>query len=142
MNGVFKGLFPPGNEVIAVDLVHPRLDDMSAATTYARKHGYQLRFEQGDATKLKYADESFDVVLSSMFLCQGLEVDPPLPDWSEIVVSEIRRVLKPGGRFGFYEHVEDIDQVVVGKVFGEQSVIRVEANPERINVMAGVVRKV
>jgi len=52
-------------------------------------------------------------------------------------------VLKPGGRFGIYEEpVEDIDQVVVGKVFGEKSVIRVQAKPERTNVMAGVVRKV
>ena len=69
-----------------------------------------------------------------MFLCQDFNpVD---------VVSEIRRVLKPGGRFGFYEHVEDIDQVIVGKVFGDRSVIRVEAYPERTNVVAGVVRKV
>ena len=69
-----------------------------------------------------------------MFLCQ--DFDPV------VVVSEIRRVLKEGGRFGFYEHVEDIDQIVVGKVFGERSVIRVQAKPERTNVMAGVVRKV
>ena len=69
-----------------------------------------------------------------MFLCQ--DFDP------EVVVSEIRRVLKAGGRFGFYEHVEDIDSVIVGKVFGERAVIRVEAYPERTNVVAGVVRKV
>ena len=68
-----------------------------------------------------------------MFLCQ--DFDPA------VVVSEIRRVLKPGGRFGFYEHVEDIDKVIVGKVFGEGSVVRVEAYPERTNVVAGVVRK-
>lgn len=142
LSGVFKGLFPAGNEVVAVDLVRPDRTDYSAATTYAAEHGYQLRFEQGDATKLKFPDGSFDVVVSSMFLCQGSELDVPVPNWEEIVVSEIQRVLKPGGRFGFYEHIEDIDKVIVDKVFGERSVIRVQAYPERTNVIAGVVRKV
>ena len=117
-----------------MDLVRPDAGDLSAATAYATEQGVRLRFEQGDATHLKFGDEKFDVVVCSMFLCQ--DFDPV------VVVSEIRRVLKPGGRFGFYEHVEDIDQVVVGKVFGEKSVIRVQAKPERTNVMAGVVRKV
>ena len=107
---------------------------MRDAKTYAAEHGYQLRFEQGDATELRWAADTFDVVVSSLFLCQ--DFDP------EVVVSEIRRVLKPGGRFGFFEHVDDIDKVIVGKVFGERSVIRVQAYPERTNVIAGVVRKV
>ena len=134
MKGVFRNLFSAGNEVIALDLLRPDATDLSAVTTYATEHGYQLRFEQGDATHLKFTDGTFDVVVCSMFLCQ--DFDP------EVVVSEIRRVLKPGGRFGFYEHIADIDKVVVGKVFGERSVIRVQAYPERTNVMAGVVRKV
>ena len=134
MKGVLRGLFSAGNEVTALDLVRPDATDLSVATTYATEHGYQLRFEQGDATNLKFTDGAFDVVVCSMFLCQ--DFDPA------VVVSEIRRVLKPGGRFGFYEHVEDIDQVVVGKVFGERAVIRVQHLPERLNIMAGVVRKV
>lgn len=147
MSGVFKGLFPAGNDVTALDVVRPAAVDLSAATAYASEHGYTLRFEEGDATKLNYADGTFDVVVSSMFLCQGREMDLPLPDWSEVVVSEIRRVLKPGGRFGFYEHEQGIDQVIVGKVFGERSVIRVQqvqqvkARTGVASVMAGVVRK-
>jgi SAM-dependent methyltransferase len=132
-SGVFKNLFLPGNEVVAMDLLRPNANDLRAATSYAAEHGYRLRFEQGDATQLRFDDGAFDVVVCSMFLCQ--DFDP------EVVVAEIRRVLKPGGRFGFYEHVEDIDSVIVGKVFGEGSVIRVQANPERSNVIAGVVRK-
>ena len=143
-SGVFKDLFLAGNEVIALDLRSPEPTDLSAATTYATEHGYQLRFEQGDATKLRFTDATFDVVVCSMFLCQfgeeGHDVNPDVPP--ELVVSEIRRVLKPGGRFGFYEHIEDINTVIVDKVFGERSVIRVEHNPDRLNVMAGVVRKV
>ena len=45
-------------------------------------------------------------------------------------------------RFGFFEHVEDIDKVIVGKVFSDRSVIRVQHYPEMLNIMAGVVRKV
>ena len=82
----------------------------------------------------QFDNESFDVVLSSMFLCQ--DFDP------KVVVSEIRRVLKTGGRFGFYEHVQDIDGVIVDAVFGERSVIRVQAYPEETNVIAGVMEKV
>jgi len=133
MNGVFKNLFQDGNDVVALDLLKPDVTDLNAATEYATSHGYQLQFEQGDATNMKFTDESFDVVVSSMFLCQ--DFDP------EVVVSEIRRVLKPGGRFGWYEHVEDIDGVIVEKVFGERSVIRVQAYPEQTNVVAGVVFK-
>jgi SAM-dependent methyltransferase len=133
LKGVFKGLFPAGNEVIALDLRRPDAKDLSAATTYATEHGYQLRFEQGDATRLNFTDGAFDVVVSSMFLCQDFN--------PEVVVSEIRRVLKPGGRFGFYEHVQDIDKVVVDKVFGKRSVIQVQGDPFLTNVIAGVVRK-
>jgi SAM-dependent methyltransferase len=140
--GVYRDLFQPGNEVVALDLLRPDASDLRVATNYASEHGYRLRFEQGDATHLEFGDGTFDVVVSSMFLCQGSEMDVPLPNWSEDVVSEIRRVLKPGGRFGFYEHVEDIDTVIVDKVFGERSVVRLQHNPERLNVMAGVVRKV
>ena len=129
-----KDLFLAGNEVVALDLVRPEAQDLSAAVAYATDHGYDFRFEQGDATKMAFADGSFDVVMSSLFLCQ--DFDPV------VVVSEIRRVLKPGGRFGFYEHVEGIDRLIVDKVFGERSVVRVQAWPERTNVLAGVVRKI
>jgi len=131
MNGVYKNLFQTGNEVIAVDLNIPEVIDLNAATAYATEHGYQLHFEQGDATKMNFADGTFDVVVCSMFLCQDFN--------PEVVVSEIKRVLKPGGRFGFYEHVEDIDGIIVGRVFGERSVIRVQAYPEMVNVIGGVV---
>ena len=133
-SGVYKNLFLAGNEVTAMDLLKPTTSDLRAAKRYATEQGYKLRFEQGDATKLKFDDETFDAVVCSLFLCQ--DFDP------EVVVSEIRRVLKPGGRFGFFEHVEDIDKVIVGKVFGEASIVRVEAYPEKQNILAGVVKKV
>ena len=133
-SGVFKNLFLSGTEVIAIDLLKPEPKALNAAVTYANDQGYQLRFEQGDATQLHFQDGIFDTVVCSMFLCQDFN--------PEVVVREIRRVLKTGGRFGFYEHVEDIDKVIVQKVFGEDSIIRIQHYPEMMNVMAGVVRKV
>jgi len=132
--GVYQNLFLPGTNVLALDLKKPTSMDLQTATTYATEQGYQLRFAQGDATKLQFDNESFDVVVCSMFLCQDF-----IP---EVVVSEIRRVLRSGGQFGFYEHVEDIDNVIVKKVFGERSVIQVQHYPEKMNIMAGVVKKV
>ena len=134
MNGVFKNLFKSGSKVTALDLCQPEKRDIQQAKTYAKEHGYELNFIQGDATDLHFPNESFDVVVCSMFLCQ--DFDP------EVVVTEIRRVLKMNGRFGFYEHVEDIDKVIVGKVFGDKAVVKVQYYPEMSNVMAGVVVKV
>mmetsp|Transcript_53947 Transcript_53947/g.61302 ORF Transcript_53947/g.61302 Transcript_53947/m.61302 type:complete len:354 (-) Transcript_53947:172-1233(-) len=135
-NGVYKDLFQAGTEVTAFDLRTPKFADRRDAQQYASRQGYTLRFQQGDATKLHtlFDEDSFDVVVSSLFLCQ--DFDPV------VVVKEIQRVLKPGGRFGFYEHVDDIDKVIVDKVFGENSVIKIEAYPDMTNILAGVVQKV
>ena len=134
LSGVYKNLFKPGNEVTALDLLQATSSDYKAAKKYAKDKGYVLRYQQGDATKLDFADETFDVVVCSCFLSQPF--DPV------VVVKEINRVLKPGGRFGFYEHKTDIDTVVVGKVFGEASIVKLVAYPELQNILAGVVRKV
>ena len=48
---------------------------------------------QGDAEDLPYPDASFDVVVS-----QFGHMFAPRPD---VVVAEVRRVLKPGGRVAF-----------------------------------------
>ena len=133
LSAVRKNLFRRGDTVIAVDLVKPSKADVTKARKYAAREGYDLRFMVGDATSLNFKDEHFDTVVSSMFLCQ--DFDPV------VVVKEIRRVLKMGGRFGFYEHIEDIDRVVVDKVFGDEAVMRLEYEPHLINIMAGVVIK-
>jgi ubiquinone/menaquinone biosynthesis C-methylase UbiE len=46
----------------------------------------------GDATRLPYDDDSFDLVLATMFLH---ELDPPV---RETALSEMARVVKPDGR--------------------------------------------
>jgi len=132
-SGVYKNLFKAGNEVYAVDLLPATDIDYRYAKKYAKEQGYVLRYQQGDARKLDFADETFDVVVSSCFLSQPFD---PL-----VVVNEISRVLKTGGRFGFFEHKTDIDTIVVDKVFGEASIIKLVAYPELQNILAGVVRK-
>lgn len=46
---------------------------------------------------LKFPDNSFDSVFTTLVLCMVTDV--------EKVVDEAYRVLKPGGKFYFYEHV-------------------------------------
>jgi ubiquinone/menaquinone biosynthesis C-methylase UbiE len=51
-----------------------------------------VRFEQGDAEHLAFADETFDAVLCECAFCTFPE--------KRIAASEFRRVLRPGGQVG------------------------------------------
>jgi ubiquinone/menaquinone biosynthesis C-methylase UbiE len=76
-----------GADVIGVDIA-PNL--LEQARRRAEAEGLKARFQEGDAEKLEFPDASFDLVVSiygAMFA--------PRP---ELVVSEFRRVTKPGGR--------------------------------------------
>jgi ubiquinone/menaquinone biosynthesis C-methylase UbiE len=55
----------------------------------------RLQLTVGDATAIDAADESFDAVFDFGIIHH-------VPDW-RAAVSEVRRVLKPGGRFFFEE---------------------------------------
>lgn len=63
----------------------------------AEKHGIRLSIVDEGAEQLPYENQSIDMVLSTLVLCS---VDNP-----EQVLREIKRVLKPEGRFAFIEHV-------------------------------------
>jgi SAM-dependent methyltransferase len=80
-----------GAKVTALDLTPELLEQ-------ARENGRisgqdSIVWTEGDAEQLPYPDASFDVVLS-----QFGHMFAPRP---EVVVAEIRRVLKPHGRFAF-----------------------------------------
>ncbi|MGH9785890.1 MAG: class I SAM-dependent methyltransferase [Terriglobia bacterium] len=65
--------------------------------TAAARAGLQVDLRPGMAERLPAEDNSMDAVVSTLVLCS---VSDP-----EGVLREIRRVLKPGGRFIFLEHV-------------------------------------
>ena len=56
-----------------------------------------IRSVPGAGEKLPFADASFDTVVCCLTLCSVSDVGQ--------VLAEVRRVLKPGGRFLFLEHV-------------------------------------
>lgn len=80
-----------GAKVSALDLTP---DLLAHARENERIAGYgAIEWTEGDAEQLPYDDASFDVVLS-----QFGHMFAPRPD---VAISEMRRVLKPGGRVAF-----------------------------------------
>lgn len=80
----------PGAEVVGLD---PDPAALAIAGRKAAKAGVAVRLDQGFADELPYADASFDRVLSS-FMFHHLSRDVKAK-----TLREVRRVLKPGGRF-------------------------------------------
>ena len=85
---------PSGSRLIAVEpnpAMHGRL------RRAADRHGVRLDLRALPAERTDLPDASADMVLSSLVLCSV--ADPAR------VLDEVRRVLRPGGRFAFVEHV-------------------------------------
>ena len=71
--------------------IDPSVPSIQTAVNHARANGLNIKYDQGFGENLPYADTSFDAV----FCCDVLEHVQDLPK----VISEISRVLKPGGIF-------------------------------------------
>jgi SAM-dependent methyltransferase len=85
---------PAGASLIAIEpnpYMHARLERA------ARRRGVDLEIRDVVAERLDLPDASVDTVISSLVLCT---VDDPVA-----VLAEVRRILRPGGRFSFAEHV-------------------------------------
>jgi ubiquinone/menaquinone biosynthesis C-methylase UbiE len=63
----------------------------------AARGGLSAELHAGTAERLPLPDRSVDAVVSTLVLCSVPDVDA--------VLEEVRRVLRPGGRFVFVEHV-------------------------------------
>jgi len=80
-----------GCEVVGVDY---GVQAVAGATKLARQAGVQdlVYFEQGDAERLRFADETFDALICECAFCT-------FPDKTR-AANEFARVLRPGGKIG------------------------------------------
>lgn len=70
---------------------------LARAQRHAQAEGRPVDLVLCPAERLPFADASFDTVLATLTLCTVDDVPASL--------AEVRRVLKPGGEFRFWEHV-------------------------------------
>lgn len=80
--------------VVATD---PDPHMLERATDKARRAPVPVELQRADAQELPFDDGSFDTVVVALALCT-------VPD-QERALAEVRRVLEPGGRLVFLEHV-------------------------------------
>ncbi|MDP9383452.1 MAG: class I SAM-dependent methyltransferase [Chloroflexota bacterium] len=73
----------------------------------AEELGLDIEFHQCAAEALPFGDSCFDTVVATLVLCTVRDQFRSL--------SEVRRVLKPGGTFRFLEHVR-ADRIFTGRV--------------------------
>jgi ubiquinone/menaquinone biosynthesis C-methylase UbiE len=78
-------------------LTEPAAPMLSKLRRRARRNGRNATVVPASAESLPFEDASFDTVVSTLVLCT---VDDP-----RRVIAEINRVLRPGGRLLFLEHV-------------------------------------
>jgi SAM-dependent methyltransferase len=92
-----------GARVTGLDLVAELLD---VARGRARDAGLEVAWREGDAEALPFADASFDVVTSVV----GVQFAPR----AEVVVAELRRVCRPGGRIALVNWTKE---GLIGRLF-------------------------
>ena len=83
-----------GTVLIAVE---PNLMMLDRLRKNAEQHGINLDIRESKAERLDLADESSDVVVSTQVLCAVDDLNQ--------VLHEVYRILRPGGRFLFLEHI-------------------------------------
>ena len=88
------GLYADDVELIGIELSEEML---ARARARAAELGIRADLRRGDAQSLDFPDETFDTVTCTISLCS-------IPD-DAAALREVRRVLRPGGRFVAMEHV-------------------------------------
>src|SRR5712664_813658 len=92
--GVNLGYYAPGVTWIGIE---PNVYMQAHLQKEAESRGMQVDLRTGLAERLEAADASVDAVVGTLVLCSVTSVVSAL--------KEIRRVLKPGGKYVFIEHV-------------------------------------
>ena len=124
----------PGAEIVGLDLTEPMLN-----IARARVPGSNVLFRAGDMCRMDFPDNSFDIVTGGYALRNA-------PDLRQ-ALSEIRRVLKPGGtaafldfskpRSAFFQALEDFALRFWSGLFG----LLLHGNPEVYSYMASSLRQ-
>lgn len=86
--------YPRGQKLVAIE---PNLKMYPRLRAKAQEFGVDVDLRGLRGESIDLPDESTDLVICTLVLCS---VDEP-----ERVVAEIRRILRPGGRYVFIEHV-------------------------------------
>ncbi len=84
-------------EVESITLTEPERPMIRRLEERVREHAPSATILRAPAEDLPFDDDSFDTVISTLVLC-GVDDQPR-------ALRQLRRVLKPGGRFLFMEHV-------------------------------------
>ncbi len=90
--------YQPGARVVAID---PDLAMLQRAQPRAAESAADVDLVAAGGERLPFADGVFDEVIATLVFCT---VGSPA-----LSLGEIRRVLKPGGRLRFMEHVRSAD---------------------------------
>ncbi|MFH9616806.1 class I SAM-dependent methyltransferase [Streptomyces pratensis] len=86
--------YPDGISVTGIDLSPEMLD---LARSRAAELGREVALREGDAHAMPFEDDTFDTVVCTLGLCS-------VPD-HRVVIGEMYRVLRPGGRLVLLDHV-------------------------------------
>jgi ubiquinone/menaquinone biosynthesis C-methylase UbiE len=95
--------YPDDIRLTGIEFVPAMLD---IAHRRAAELGRPVELRLGDAQALEFEDATFDTVVCTLSLCT-------IPD-DRAAVAEVRRVLRPGGRFVLLEHVRSPVRAVRG----------------------------
>jgi|SRR6266540_3304247 len=92
--GLNFSYYPKDVEVIATE---PDPYMLRRARRRLTESGNHIELRESSAEELPFENDSFDTVVGTLVMCSV-----PHP---ERALAEIRRLLKPGGEYRFYEHV-------------------------------------
>ena len=81
----------------SLTMLDPDIHMMKKLIARVNSSGKDVQIVKSFGENLPFEDNCFDSVVTTLVLCMVEDV--------EKVISEIYRVLKPGGKFFFYEHI-------------------------------------